>query len=190
MQATKKRLIGSVFPSGRWFLTGQTGQILSSDADKKTLWQFARENDCSVECVKNRVEWHWPTTLFGVPVMDAAGEILFNEHDKEIKFEKDRVSDDEIRLALAHAQQKFGNKLMLTGDDPVFIARMARLADDMGLTVLNPELQDVIFSHRASLAKFAPTVAPPMPEKRITAKRKLFEISFNGIQKVKSWIAA
>jgi hypothetical protein len=77
------------------------------------------------------------------------GVHLFTDRGNRVTFDKDRVTDDEIRLALAHAQQKFGNKLMLTGDDPVFTARMARLADDMGLTVLNPELRPTIEQHRA-----------------------------------------
>ena len=74
----------------------------------------------------------------------------------------ERVTDEEIRLALAHAEQKFGGRITLTGDDPAFTERMARLADDMGITVLNPELQPIIAAHRDLLAQSAPSFAPPM----------------------------
>jgi len=76
------------------------------------------------------------------------GNHLFTDRGNRVTFDKVRVTDDEIRLALAHAEQKFGGKVTLTGDDPAFVARMARLADDMGITVLNPELADVIEQHR------------------------------------------
>ena len=67
-----------------------------------------------------------------------------------VTFDRVRVTDDDIQLALTHAQNKFGNNLTLTGDDPIFTARMARLADDMGIGILNPELQVVIANHRES----------------------------------------
>lgn len=94
-------------------------------------------------------DMQWNVTGNGnIEYRGKTGVHLFTDRGNRVTFDKDRVTDDEIRLALAHAQQKFGNKLMLTGDDPVFTARMARLADDMGLTVLNPELQLAIERHR------------------------------------------
>ena len=77
------------------------------------------------------------------------------------------ATDEEIMTILSDTQKKYGSKLFVPWDgyDPKFTARMARLADDMGLTVLNPDLQDVIAAHRAALARFAPNVAPAMPKK-------------------------
>ncbi len=114
----------------------------------------------------------WNVTGNGnVEYRASTGVHLFTDRGNRVTFDKDRVTDDEIRLALAHAQQKFGDKLMLTGDDPVFVARMARLADDMGLTVLNPEMRVVIEHHRATrtvavepIEVPAVTAAVPEPE--------------------------
>lgn len=97
------------------------------------------------------------------------------------------ATDEEIMTILSGVEQKYGSKLFVPCDgyDPVFTARMARLADDMGITVLNPEFEPVIAAHRAALARFAPNVAPPMPTKR--ALRKFCDLAFSGIQRVKVW---
>lgn len=93
----------------------------------------------------------WRVTGNGnVEYSDVGGEHLFTDRGNRVTFDRVRVSDDEIRLALVHAQQKFGNKLTLTGDDPAFSERMARLADDMGMTILNPDLQLAIAKHRVA----------------------------------------
>lgn len=93
---------------------------------------------------------------------ESTGNHLFTDRGNRVTFDKVRVTDEEIRLALVHAEQKFGGRITLTGDDPAFTERMARLADDMGITVLNPELQPIIAAHRDLLAQSAPSFAPPM----------------------------
>lgn len=91
----------------------------------------------------------WRVTGNGnVEYRDQDGGHLFTDRGNRLTFDRKRVSDDEIRLALAHAQQKFGLPLTLTGEDPVFTERMARLADDMGISILNPELRLVMENHR------------------------------------------
>ena len=96
-----------------------------------------------------------------------AGGHLFTDRGNRVTFDRERVTDEEIRLALAHAQHKFGLPLTLTGGDPVFMQRMARLADDMGISILNPELQTALAHHRiarqalrAALVPAAPLAAP------------------------------
>lgn len=92
----------------------------------------------------------WRVTGNGnVTYSDQGGGHLFTDRGNRITFDRTLVSDEDIRLALIHAQHKFGNQLTLTGDDPTFSARMACLADDMGMTILNPELQSVIANHRS-----------------------------------------
>jgi hypothetical protein len=94
---------------------------------------------------------HWEISGNGnVEYRNGHGDQIFTDRGNRLTFDKDLVTDDEIRLALAHAQQKFGHGITLTGDDPEFVARMARLADDMNLVVLNPEMQTVIALHRES----------------------------------------
>ena len=95
----------------------------------------------------------WRVTGNGnVEYSDKDAAHLFTDRGNRITFDRGIVTDEEIRLALVHAQNKFGNELTLTGDDSLFTKRMARLADDMGLTVLNPELQSAIENHRSTKA--------------------------------------
>jgi Relaxase/Mobilisation nuclease domain/Large polyvalent protein-associated domain 7 len=103
----------------------------------------------------------WRVTGNGnVQYRDQAGLHLFTDRGNRVTFDRERVSDDEIRLALAHAQQKFGLPLTLTGADPVFTERMARFADDMGMSILNPELRAVIEIHRLARQTPIPVLIP------------------------------
>ena len=116
--------------------------------------------------------WH-VTGNGNVHYRDRAGSHLFTDRGNRVTFDRERVTDDDIGLALAHAQHKFGQPLTLTGGDPVFMHRMARLADDMGISILNPELQQVVEHHRlarqalqvmlvpAALEPFVVQEAPP-----------------------------
>lgn len=95
----------------------------------------------------------WRVTGNGnVEYSDRSGHHLFTDRGNRVTFDRAYVTDDELRLALAHAQQKFRGHVTLTGDDLVFVQRMARLADDMGIGVINPELQAVIAQHRSDRA--------------------------------------
>jgi hypothetical protein len=95
------------------------------------------------------VSMQWFVTGNGnVEYSDQNGRHLFTDRGNRVTFDRILVGDDDIRLALVHAREKFGNQLTLTGDDPVFTARMACLADDMGMTILNPDMQQVIANHR------------------------------------------
>jgi hypothetical protein len=93
------------------------------------------------------IQW-FVTGNGNIEYRDKEGQHLFTDRGSRITFDKDRVPDLDIRLALLHAKMKFGNQLTLTGDDRKFAERMALLADDMGITILNPELKSVIELHR------------------------------------------
>ncbi len=116
----------------------------------------------------------WRVTGNGnVQYRDQAGLHLFTDRGNRVTFDRERVSDDEIRLALAHAQQKFGLPLTLTGGDPVFTERMARLADDMGMSILNPELRAVIEIHRLARQIPHPVLIPAASSQPVSA---LFQV--------------
>lgn len=57
-------------------------------------------------------------------------------------------SDAAIRAGLVLAREKWGPEVRITGDDE-FKARAAQLALEMGMTVLNEELADVVKRHQA-----------------------------------------
>ena len=97
------------------------------------------------------IQWH-VTGNGNVEYSDSKAEHLFTDRGNRVTFDRARVTDEEIQLALIHAQHKFGKQITLTGNDQAFSERMARLADDMGLKVLNPELQEAIKTHRTTKA--------------------------------------
>lgn len=128
----------------------------------------------------------WRVTGNGnVEYQDVEGSHLFTDRANRITFDRVYVSDEDIRLALLHAKSKFGDQLTLTGPDAIFSLRMARLADDMGIRVLNPELQDQLEQHRLTRANDAttpqelqrasatPTDAPPSPEVAISIEEAI-----------------
>lgn len=118
----------------------------------------------------------WRVTGNGnVEYSSAQGEHMFTDRGNRVTFDRVRVSDDEIKLALAHSREKFGRKLTLTGDDEIFTARMARLAVDMGLVVLNPELQDMLQAHRAASRVEAAQQALAEPVQTLSVGRPLEE---------------
>lgn len=84
-----------------------------------------------------------------------SGKNSFTDRGNRLTFDRVQVSDEDIRLALSHARTKFGQQLTLTGDSLDFTERMACLADDMGMEVLNPELASVINAHRDSRNRLA-----------------------------------
>lgn len=109
----------------------------------------------------------WRVTGNGnIEYSDSAGAHLFTDRGNRLTFDRARVSDDEIRLALVHSQQKFGRCITLTGDDRIFTERMARLADDLGMTVLNPDLASVVSRHRKErLQRTIDTSGIPTPQR-------------------------
>lgn len=114
----------------------------------------------------------WRVTGNGnIEYSEHTGKHLFTDRGNRVTFDRVVVTDDEIRMALVHAQAKFGNKLTLTGHDPVFTKRMAILADDMGMTILNPELHSVITQNRIfRQPQPAKSLEATKPENAILAK--------------------
>lgn len=124
----------------------------------------ARPHQCDPLLIKPSSHMTYRVTGNGnVMFFDLLDKHLFTDRGNRLTFDRERVTDDELRLALLHAREKFGHKLTLTGDDPVFTARMAKMADDLGLQVLNPELQAVIADHREAKRQTASTPAVNHP---------------------------
>lgn len=87
----------------------------------------------------------WRVTGNGnVEYSTADGAHVFTDRGSRVTFDRVHVTDDEIQAALLHSREKFGNEVLLTGDDPVFSARMARIAAGLGIAVVNPELQQIV----------------------------------------------
>ena len=142
-----KQLSISHFPSGRFVITGNGG-LITSNSCQQVKDRFKEKNDLSEKALRALGKNYkiWPDW---VPVahVDAGGETLFNDRGNLITFDRVDVTDDEIRLALEHAHQKFGNPIHLSGKDLAFTKRMACIATDLGLAISNPEMQETIKNH-------------------------------------------
>lgn len=111
------------------------------------------------------------------------GRHLFTDRGNRLTFDRMRVTDDEIKLVLVHSREKFGRQLTLTGEEPIFVERMARLADDMGLKILNPELKSVIQAHRASKKDAAGQVAKESAQQALQADASTRQLQIpSGVQ--------
>ena len=114
----------------------------------------------------------WRVTGNGnIEYSDHGGQHLFTDRGNRVTFDRVRVTDEEICLALIHAQNKFGKQLTLTGNDRAFSERMASLADDMGMTILNPELQPAIKNHRIACTLQINQVVLPIPDATMSDKQ-------------------
>lgn len=80
----------------------------------------------------------WEKKYFQKPVehCDKEGKHLFTDHGSKVTFDREIVSDQDIRRALVHAMQQHGSPLTLSGDDQVFVERTARLADELGIQTI------------------------------------------------------
>ncbi len=116
------------------------------------------------------INMQWRVTGNGnIAYSDQDGGHLFTDRGNRVTFDRILVTDQEMKLALAHAQQKFGKHLTLTGSDSIFSERMARLADDIGISILNPELQTVIANHRSERLLQLTEAQRTMPTPNISA---------------------
>jgi hypothetical protein len=141
MPATKQpiKFFVSQFPSGRWVGTGHGPSILTSGSTLEESKAFLRENGMSPEDVV--LTRHWRHEWFEeVSLLKEDGDLLYTDRGTRISFDREQVSDDEIRVALASAKSKFSEPLTLTSECPIFLGRMAGLAKDMNIKVSNPPI--------------------------------------------------
>lgn len=127
-------LLLSTFPSGRWVMTSQDREILTSECDAEKTREFALKNDYLARACAPIKGFNWSMLAIPIEHETETGDHPFTDQGNRLTFDRVEVTDHDLCLALVHAQHKFGNQLTLTGDDPVLTARMAALADDMGLT--------------------------------------------------------
>lgn len=126
----------SCFPSGNIIAYFSNGAIFSSfnyyELTEKIQYYLDGEKD--FELIKKA----WNDDLYSTPeeFRDPNGEHIFTDRGNRLSFDREIVTDAEIRAALEHAHEKFGNAVKLIGDDPVFKERMAKIAIAMGLTLL------------------------------------------------------
>lgn len=71
------------------------------------------------------------------------GQAVYVDRGNKITFDRKTVTDQDLTLALFHAREKWGKGIVLTAGDDAFTARMVKAAVAAGITVKNPELQQM-----------------------------------------------
>lgn len=140
-------------------------RLLQEDLDEESIRSANAKKQRPYECdplIPKLNHLSWTVSNNGNLHIYAANQHLFTDRGNRLTFDRQIVTDDDLRLALLHAKEKFGPRLTLTGQDPVFVARMAKMANDLGIKVINPELQSLITEYQQSKSLSAtPTPATP-----------------------------
>lgn len=91
--------------------------------------------------LKNLAGVRWKVTNNGnVQYQNKNGGLLFVDKGNKLTFDRKLVTDDDLKLALLHSREKWGNRIVLTGADAVFMQRMVKAAVELGMEVGNPDL--------------------------------------------------
>lgn len=125
----------SYFPGGGWVLSQGKKCFVTPDTSLDETARFVSETGATADTERKAHKCTWPASMFQPvdEILSESGDKLFTDRGNKLTFDREVVSDDAIRVSLIHAQQKFGDQLTLTGDDPIFTARMVRLADELGI---------------------------------------------------------
>lgn len=98
----------------------------------------------------------WQVTSNGsIRYTKVQGDPLFTDRGNRVTFDRRLVSDDELRLTLLHAREKFGSSIVLAGTNAAFTERMVKVAAELGLQVKNPELRALWEKHADQTASQA-----------------------------------
>lgn len=116
-----------------------------------------REEDAIRSAQPNRIRAHqsealmreiaglrWKVTNNGnVEYRRETGGAVFVDKGNKLTFDRKLVTDADLALALIHAREKWAGGIVLTAGDTVFTQRMVKAAVAAGITVKNPELQQM-----------------------------------------------
>lgn len=135
------------------------------DAEKVLAELLAREHeeDAIRSAQPNRIRAHqseammreinglrWKVTNNGnVEYRRESGATVFVDKGNKLTFDRKVVTDADIALALFHAREKWSGGIVLTAGDTVFTQRMVKAAVAAGITVKNPELQQMQAAFKA-----------------------------------------
>lgn len=128
----------SFFNSGNVIVTLTNGKTILATSIAEMSKKVVREG---VEFVTQNIAGmspaEWDELFYGpLKYFDSKGGNIFTSNGQGVTFDRDFVTDAEIRVALEHVHEKFGNAVRLTGHDPFFTERMEIIASEMGLTIL------------------------------------------------------
>ncbi|MDR5791677.1 relaxase/mobilization nuclease domain-containing protein [Caballeronia sp. LP003] len=149
-----------------------TGEQTAPDEDDAesvlaSLLAREREEDAIRSAKPNRIRAHqadvllreiaslkWRVTNNGnIEYQRETGSTVFVDRGNKLTFDRKLVSDDDLKIALLHAREKWGGGIVLTAGDAAFTQRMVRAAVEAGITVKNPELQQMQSIVKAQIGK-------------------------------------
>jgi hypothetical protein len=87
-----------------------------------------------------------------------SGETGFIDAGEKLVFGRAQVSDEALALTLQYAKDKWRGEFCMAGGDAVFRARVARMANQLGIALANPDLKALHAQYKASAPQ--PVEAP------------------------------
>ena len=115
-----------------------------------------RDTDPNVRAI-DRLVWQVARTGKVIYSFKNGGAGFTDDGDK-LSFGRKEVTDEALAMSLQYAAEKWGNKIRISGGDEVFKERAAKLALQLGIEVLNPELRHVQQPIKQPVVQAKPTV--------------------------------
>ncbi|WP_434716334.1 TraI/MobA(P) family conjugative relaxase [Paraburkholderia sp. A3RO-2L] len=163
-------------------------ELLEDDPEKVLAELLAREReeDAIRSAQPNRIRAHqsealmreisglrWKVTNNGnVEYRRESGATVFVDKGNKLTFDRKIVTDADLTLALYHAREKWSGGIVLTAGDTVFTQRMVRAAVGAGITVKNPELQQMQAAFKAQRDAAEGVVASKQTGGNVQPKQK------------------
>lgn len=91
-----------------------------------------------------------------------SGETGFIDAGEKLVFGRVNVTDEALALTLQYAKDKWRGDLHMSGGDAVFKARVARMANQLGIALANPDLKALQARYKAEALQSV--VSPPVAQ--------------------------
>lgn len=160
-EAAVSALRGMVYQDGREAKHAQAAAEIEASSSVGTIAPAMPANTDPYIRPLNRLTWRVSSHGTVVYSLDRT-RTAFIDAGPKLNFGNAAVADDELKAALMYATDKWRGTLRLNGGDLVFRERVARMAADMNIQMLDEDLRQVQRQHLA--VQRAPAVLPyPVP---------------------------
>lgn len=144
-------------------------QPMEDDKVNAILPAVYRDTDPDVRAI-DRLVWQVARTGKVIYSFKNGGAGFTDDGDK-LTFGRKEVTDEALAMSLQYAAEKWGNKIRISGGDELFKERAAKLAVQLGIEVINPELRYVqqptkqqVVSVKSAVQKIEAKAALPTSE--------------------------
>lgn len=141
-EAAISALRGMIYQEGRDRKKQDGAAEESTDGENAIVSAKPIDSDPNVRNFQNLI---WKVSKNGRVSYDfASGEPAFRDEGQRITWGRKSVSDDAMLLSLRYSADKWRDGIRISGGDFVFKERVARMAVQEGIRILNPELKQLV----------------------------------------------